>query len=497
MFLSDGKEPITVTYDPLMTDEEFRESRAAARRIRLMLILAFLLIATGLLILYVSRFSPGFHVTLDGTFYNSGIFKRGEGGVRAVGDKWYLFDENGYLKSGWCEKNGKPAYALPSGRLVTGIVTVGGEKYCFDENCEMVKNAFYAVTEDETKYETYYFDENGRALRGWQEIGGKTYHFSDTYAMSLGKVMVDGKLRYFTETGSMVKGFRKSGERTYYFDEEGAAAEGLTEIDGWYYWFGEDRSMVTGFFTAPGEDVERLYGDDGRRGSACLVKYDGNTYYTDENGVIQTGDIEYNGHRYFFYQNGVMKVGWSVVGDKRQYYKDGVMAIGWTAIEDGVYYFDDDGFLVTGDYEILGDLYHFEKNGQYGRGWFTYQNKKYYNDDFGFHMKGLIEINGWCYYFDETTGEMATGWHEEPDGSVYWFESSGFGVKGLKLIDGTKYYFDEETAILYTGFVQIEGFTYYFDGRNGALTGTHEIEGVEYTFAENGILASEIENGRK
>ena len=45
---------------------------------------------------------------------------------------WYYLDEQGYMKTGWIDKDGKRYYCDPSGAMLTGEQTIDGTYYIFD-----------------------------------------------------------------------------------------------------------------------------------------------------------------------------------------------------------------------------------------------------------------------------------------------------------------------------------------------------------------------------
>lgn len=107
------------------------------------------------------------------------------------------------------------------------------------------------VTGDFITYhgKTYYFDETGKRVSGWQEIQGSRY--------------------YFSRKGVMKTGWMKTKKGTWYFAEDGAMYTGwLREKDGRYY-FGQDGKMVTGEQTIAarkcvfGKDGELEYEENG------------------------------------------------------------------------------------------------------------------------------------------------------------------------------------------------------------------------------------------
>ncbi len=71
---------------------------------------------------------------------------------------------------------------------------------------------------------TYYFDENGAMLTGWQTINDITY--------------------YFDENGAMLTGWQTINDITYYFDENGAMLTGWQTVQNYKYFFNDDGSMA-------------------------------------------------------------------------------------------------------------------------------------------------------------------------------------------------------------------------------------------------------------
>ncbi len=58
-----------------------------------------------------------------------------------IGQTWYLFDENGYMRTGWYEsQDGKTYYLDGSGAMVTGWVFVNNSLYYFYPDGQMAKN---------------------------------------------------------------------------------------------------------------------------------------------------------------------------------------------------------------------------------------------------------------------------------------------------------------------------------------------------------------------
>ncbi|MDO4306319.1 MAG: NlpC/P60 family protein [Eubacteriales bacterium] len=91
-------------------------------------------------------------------------------------------------------------------------------------------------------------------------------------------------------------------------------------------------------------------------------------------------------------------------------------------------------------------------------------------------------------YFVEEDGLLAVGW-KTIDTKLYSFRDNGTMRTGIFMIDGKRYHFDSISGVAMNGFVQEEsGYTYYYDGLNGALTGLQTIEGKIFYLGDNGAL---------
>lgn len=120
----------------------------------------------------------------------------------------------------------------------------------------------------------------------------------------------------------------------------------------------------------------------------------------------------------------------------------------WKKTSDGVKYWSSSQMTyATGWWVIGGDDYYFNSDGILQKGWFT-------------------DANGRTYYLNTDSGKMRTGW--------------------LRTTSGNSYYFDA-TGIMHTGWLEDSGNYYYFR-KNGKMIKdtTVKINGVAYTFDENG-----------
>ena len=112
---------------------------------------------------------------------------------RKVGEKWYYFDETGYMVTGWRQCGGK-----------------------------------------------YYFDESGAMVTDWRLLGGKWYYFDGSGAMVTEWKLLGGKWYYFEESGAMAQSRWIDG--MYYVGTDGVMLQNTITPDG--YRVGEDGAYI-------------------------------------------------------------------------------------------------------------------------------------------------------------------------------------------------------------------------------------------------------------
>ncbi|MBP5600552.1 MAG: hypothetical protein J6X48_09830, partial [Lachnospiraceae bacterium] len=222
---------------------------------------------------------------------------------------------------------------LEEGVLKTGIVTIDGTEYLFEEDgtlstakeyvveCEVGKlvytlkngvvtgkNGFEKVSSDPATYKYYV---NSEFVTGWQEIDGATYYFKNDGSMATSditiggiryKIGADGKhtegtfaryilfgTRYYF-AGSYVTGWQTIGEKTYLFDKYGFGYEGEYLIDNNFYTFGRNGELLKT------QDLSSYNG---------FITIDGDTYFF-TNGVKATGWKTMGNYEYYFDSDGVL-----------------------------------------------------------------------------------------------------------------------------------------------------------------------------------------------
>ena len=145
-----------------------------------------------------------------------------------INGKWYLFDLNGYMLTGWQNFDNERYYFDGSGAMSSNV-WIGN--YYLGSNGKMVKNKWvgnYYLGSD-GKMATnrwvgkYYVDANGLWQPDrWLNNGQWWYRYGDgSYPVKKFDV-IGNKVYYFNEAGYMVTGWQFIEKDWYYFDASGA-----------------------------------------------------------------------------------------------------------------------------------------------------------------------------------------------------------------------------------------------------------------------------------
>lgn len=135
-------------------------------------------------------------------------------------------------------------------------------------------------------------------------------------------------------------------------------------------------------------------------------------------------------------------------------------------VNQSLYYTDKNGVLQSGLKKVKGKIYLF--TGTHGQalvnaGLVKYKKAFYYIGKEGFALTGLKSIQGKKYYFDKKSGKMAASQIVKIKGHYFYFDKKGIMyTKGWKTIGKKKYYFNPNGKA-YTGSRTINGKKYYFD----------------------------------
>lgn len=314
-------------------------------------------------------------------------------GQQNINGKWYLFDQNGFMKTGfqWVSSQKKTAYYdKQTGHRLQGMQKIDGNLYHFDENTGAmttsqiaydkgtkrlylfdnhghVEYAAHGYSIDKTtgalaykgvvelNGNHYYFDNNDQIHVGFLKVGRNTQYFDQTTAKrATGQKNVNGSWYLFDGNGNMKYGFQwiSNQKKTVYYDLNGQMQYGQQHLSGYWYLFHMNTgAMLTGIqdLTPYGQKKKCLYAGNGR---------------------MQYGQQNYRGHWYLFDRcTGAMQTGFkdlkSYGQNKVVYYADnGQMQYRWQVIGHDQYYFDaSSGARYAGRRKIGNRWYSFNGNG--------------------------------------------------------------------------------------------------------------------------------------
>ena len=165
-----------------------------------------------------------------------------------IGNKWYYFDQNGWMITGWQKVSGSWYYMESNGaRVADGWKWINNKCYYFDKNGKMAAD---------TWIDGSYVDASGVWIKdkkqepenvtktGWVQYSGHWmyYNTDGSYVKSNWK-SVNSIWYYFDQNGWMVNGWMTLSSGKYYLNPtknsdgvEGAMLKGYKQIDGkWYY----------------------------------------------------------------------------------------------------------------------------------------------------------------------------------------------------------------------------------------------------------------------
>ncbi len=108
----------------------------------------------------------------------------------------YRTNENGVIITGWQELNGQTCYLDETGWKVTGLKSIDGVLYGFDDNGTLARNASVSG---------YTTNADGIILSGWQTIDGNTYYINSNNSFATGLQTIDGVMYGFDNNGVLAR----------------------------------------------------------------------------------------------------------------------------------------------------------------------------------------------------------------------------------------------------------------------------------------------------
>ena len=223
------------------------------------------------------------------------------------------------LLDGWRQSEAGNQY-YEKGQLSTGLVTINGDKYYFDDNG-------YQVTGwQDVAGERYFFDKStGAALRFGHEIDGDWYYFNaDDCRLIHGSAFLDGSWYWYDlGSGKMLYGSQNIYGGWYRYDLDcGKMLFGSQNIDGDWYRYDLGCGMM-------------LFGSQ---------NIDGDWYRYDLGcGMMLFGSQNIDGDWYWYDLGcGKMQFAWQNIYGDWYFYNiyNGAMCRGWANIDGDMYWFD-------------------------------------------------------------------------------------------------------------------------------------------------------------
>ena len=134
---------------------------------------------------------------------------------------------------------------------------------------------------------------------------------------------------------------------------------------------------------------------------------DGEWYFHNENGDVQTGWVKDHAKWYYLEATGEMKTGWVKTGNKWYYLaQSGEMKTGWVKTGNKWYYLAESGEMKTGWVKTGNKWYYLAESGEMKTGWVKTGNKWYYLAESGEMKTGWVKSANKWYYLN-IDGSMA------------------------------------------------------------------------------------------
>ena len=402
--------------------------------------------------------------------------------------------------TGWKTINGNKYY-YENNVKVKGLKTIKDKHYYFSSTGILQKNRLINYG-----HEFYYAQKDGSFIYGWFNIGNKRYYFSSNDGKAYkGYHEIGGKMYYFYGGNATLRtGKHKTANNLYYSDKYGVVQTGWKTIDGKKYYFSKSApyEAYKGYNTISGTVYYFYQGTYALRKGFHKTKT--NLYYSDGNGVVQTGWKTIDGKRYYFNKTAPYQAakGYKEIDGTMYYFYQGTYELrkGFHKTKTNLYYSNGNGVVQTGWQTISGNTYYFNESYPYqaANGYKEIDGNLYYFYGGTWALrKGFHKTASNLYYSNED-GIVQTGWQTISGKTYYFSEASPYqAYSGVKRVDGDLYYFDPTTRVRTTGWAG-SGTTYYHSGDTGILdTVLVTIGNTKYKFNDNGKLLGFSKNNNK
>lgn len=162
-----------------------------------------------------------------------------------------------------------------------------------------------------------------------KDIDGAVYAYEGGELVT-GKAEIEHRTYYFSEEGQAVKGWLYVNGKPMYFDEKtGEALTGEKEVSGTTYNFGVNGEVQTGW-----QEDGKYYDSHGFEVTNTVVKEDGVEKTIDEKGTLLSGWQTIDKVKYYYLQDGTKATGETTIGKKKYFFQeDGQFLTGWVVVE--------------------------------------------------------------------------------------------------------------------------------------------------------------------
>ncbi len=378
-----------------------------------------------------------------------------QSGVQVINGQWYFFSrKDGKMQFGWIRDGKKTYYAdTKTGALYRSRWM--GTHYFNADGTEKA-NALTAGGSWITKNKkTYYYNASGTPVTGMQTINGSSYYFDESGVLQKKGWITWQNNKYYADKKGVIQTDSWIGKK-YYVDGSGKRLTGLQEIDGKLYYFTEKTGKLKKGKIKVSSTLVYFTDSKGEVYRSTFFKNSGNRYYAKDNGALASGLTRIGNNLYYFHRknNRMMKRYKKTVDGKTYYFQKGGKAARskWVKISGKYYYFQDDATMAVS--KTVGDYYVDEKGVRTKKIEFNKANK----------------INGKFYLIDDKGNAYKNTWVTIGD-DKYYAGADGAALTGLQTIGKYKYYFNEK-GVMEKDTMVVVGKTVYTVNKKGHITKT-------------------------
>lgn len=411
-----------------------------------------------------------------------------------IDGKYYCFDVNGYMVTGWVKSYDNWYYYNQDGSQAFNQWI--NNTYYVNENGWMVKDTWVDSN-------NYVGSDGKKTTNKWEYVSGKwKYKLGDNAYATNKMCLINGHYYAFGYDGIMlqnelcwIQNFSLNETSSGYVraDKNGYLTKGWykNEYNYWYYFGDNYLAYDSGFYDINGK---KYYFSNYIMKMSTVFVNGGKLYQADSNGYVTDVDTskknnvwgKYESQWYYFKNGKIVTSTFETINNKKYYFSEnGAMASDSTFAVAGKYYYaDSDGVVIEKKNTWYLDeydryLYYKEDGSLVVDSFYTVGNKKYHFNSNGFMDTGIFSVSG----YDENNSWIQNTYYANRDGAVqntvgwiyhnftYYYvgDSEGHLLKNtLKEIKGKKYYFAWSGAMATSGKQDINGDIYYFD-TNGSL----------------------------